>query len=338
MIGDFDLAREIGSEFWDVPVTEKQNELFPESTQWYLSGRSALQAIIAELGEARGVSLPSWCCDSMIKPFVDAGFDVHFYPVYWQEGLIQEINLDSDVLFLMDYFGYTGRKIDLSGYKGFVIRDVTHSLFSTTYDDADYYFGSLRKWCGVWTGGYAWTKDGHRLNVRTDDESQYIALREKAMQQKDEYIYGEREDKGYLKVFADAEEALETVDIAPAADRDVALADHLDVEQIIKQRRANADVLRKAFSDWLIFPNMSTTDTPMFVPVLVPDGKRDALRRHLINNEIYCPIHWPVSEYHTLEERTANIYENELSLVCDQRYTEDDMNRMVEVIKRIAED
>ena len=195
------MAREIGSEFWDVPETEKQNGLFPESTQWYLSGRSALQAIIAELGESRSVSLPSWCCDSMIKPFLDAGLDVHFYPVYWQEGLIQEINLDSDVLFLMDYFGYTGRQIDLSGYKGIVIRDVTHSLFSTTYDDGDYFFGSLRKWCGVWTGGYAWTKDGHRLNVGTADESQYTALRKKAMRQKAEYICEEREDKGFLIIF-----------------------------------------------------------------------------------------------------------------------------------------
>ena len=76
----------------------------------------------------------------------------------------------------------------------------------------------------------------------------------------------------------------------------------------------------------------------MFVPVLVPDGKRNELRRHLINNEIYCPIHWPVSEYHMggshkLDDKTENIYANELSLVCDQRYIEEDMNRMVDVIR-----
>lgn len=332
------MNREIGSEFWDVPTIDQQNKLFPEFAQWFLSGRSALQAIITDLGEARSVSLPSWCCDSMIKPFADAGLEIHFYPVYWSEGrLIQEWSFDCDVLFLIDYFGYTGAIPDLSGFKGTVVRDVTHSIFSTTYSDADYYFGSLRKWCGVWTGGYAWAKDGHRLETMEQNNQGYTELRMRAMAEKTEYISGGREDKGYLRIFEEAEETLEHVGIVRAADRDIGLAQRLDVEEIRKRRRVNAEVLRKTFPDWLIFPHLSSADTPMFVPISVPDGKRDILRRHLIKNEIYCPVHWPVSEYHKLDERTAYIYQNELSLVCDQRYTEDDMYRMVETIKEYME-
>ena len=329
---------EIGSEFWDVPTSNKQNYLFPESTQWFLSGRSSLQAIIKELGGARSVSLPSWCCDSMIKPFIDARLDVHFYPVYWQEGLVQEINLDDDVLFLMDYFGYTGRQTDLSSYKGIVIRDVTHSLFSSSYSDADYYFGSLRKWCGVWTGGYAWTRDGHRLIEEYGDDFGYIPLRERAMQLKNSYIHGcGVVDKYYLKIFDEAEDALESVGIASADSRDIDLARRIDFDCIKARRRVNAEVLRNAFPAWLVFPELSPMDTPMFVPILVPDSRRDELRRYLVKNEIYCPIHWPVSEYHKLDERTKNIYKNELSLICDQRYTEGDMHRMVETIKLFME-
>ena len=328
------MKREIGSEFWDVPMIDQQNKLFPEFAQWFLSGRSALQAIITDLGEVRSVSLPSWCCDSMIKPFADAGLEIHFYPVYWSEGrLIQEWSFDCDVLFLIDYFGYTGAIPDLSGFKGTVIRDVTHSIFSTTYSDADYYFGSLRKWCGVWTGGYAWAKDGHRLETMEQNDQGYTELRMRAMAEKAEYISGGREDKGYLRIFEEAEETLEHVGIVRAADRDIGLAQRLDVKEIRKRRRVNAEVLRKAFPDWLIFPHLSSADTPMFVPISVPDGKRDILRRHLIKNEIYCPVHWPVSEYHKLDERTAHIYQNELSLICDQRYTEEDMYRIVGTIK-----
>ena len=329
--------REIGSEFWDVPIINQQNRLFPESTQWYLSGRSALQAIIKEFGAARSVSLPSWCCDSMIKPFIEAGFEVHFYPVTFDGCFAQDIKLDTEALFLMDYFGYTAPIPDLSSYKGVVIRDVTHSIFSSTYYDADYYFGSLRKWCGVWSGGYAWTKDGHILEKGEQDKGEYIRLRSRAMEEKRDYIEGRCAEKRYLKIYDAAEDCLENAGIAPADERDVELARRLDVEKIKKQRRANAEVLRKEFSDWLIFPSISDVDTPMFVPVLVPNGKRDALRRYLINNEIYCPIHWPVSEYHRLDEKTAHIYQNELSLVCDQRYTEEDMNRMVETIKSFME-
>lgn len=326
--------KEIGSEFWDVPIIDQQNTLFPESTQWFLSGRSALQAIINELGGARSVSLPSWCCDSMIKPFADAGFEVYFYPVYWREGqLIRELEISCDVLFVIDYFGYTGNTPDLSAYKGTVIRDVTHSLFSATYSDADFYFGSLRKWCGVWTGGYAWTKVGHRLGTELTNDSEYVSFREKAMQQKAEYISGIREDKGYLQFFEEAEELLENVGPLPAADRDVQIAKMLDIETVKKRRRANAEVLRSAFPDWLIFPSLSSIDTPMFVPILVPDGKRDVLRRYLTNNEIYCPVHWTVSDYHRLNKKEQFIYDNELSLVCDQRYTGEDMYRMAETIK-----
>lgn len=84
----------------------------------------------------------------------------------------------------------------------------------------------------------------------------------------------------------------------------------------------------------LIFPSFSTEDCPMFVPVLVPDEKRDALRGYLIQHDIYCPVHWPVSEYHKLEERELNIYQNELSIICDQRYTEEDIYRIVDTINK----
>ena len=331
--------KEIGSEFWDVPQTKNDYGIFPESTQWFLSGRSALQAIITELKDCRTVAMPSWCCDSMVKPFVDGGIKVCFYPVYFDESLIQAVRLDCDVLFVMDYFGYTEKLPDLSGYKGVILRDVTHSIFSAAYSDADYYFGSLRKWCGVWTGGYAWAKDNRRLGVKMNADSYgYTELRKAAMNLKSEYINDNNTDKSYLHGFNEAEEILENIGIVPAARRDVDAALKLDVQFIRNQRRRNAQVLRSAFPDWLFFREMKDEDCPMFVPVLVPNGKRNSLRRHLIDNKIYCPIHWPVSEYHLgekheLEDRVEKIYANELSLVCDQRYSEEDMKRIVDVIR-----
>lgn len=329
--------REIGGEFWDAIVTDVDNGIFPESTQWFLSGRSALQAIIEELSDCRTVAMPSWCCDSMVKPFIEAGKEVYFYPVYWQNGLIQEINLDSDVLFLIDYFGYSCSQYnqsELNRYNGIIIRDVTHSIFSSTYFDADYYFGSLRKWCGVWTGGYAWARDGHWLNSGEKEDVNYIELRKKAMLQKDKYIMGKHSDKSYLKIFDKAEATLESSGIVTAADRDVKLARTLDVKKIKNLRRVNSEILRKEFYDWLIFPEIKDNDCPMFVPVLVPNNKRSELKQYLINNEIYCPVHWPVSKFHKLDDKTEFIYKNELSLVCDQRYLEEDMSRMVEIIKQ----
>ncbi len=327
--------REIGSEFWEVPVQDRPTHAFPPSARWFLSGRSALQAILREVKDCRRVAMPSWCCDSMVKPFIDAGFEVRFYPVYWREGrLFQEVRPEGDVLFVMDYFGYTADAPGLTGYDGVIVRDVTHSVFSAHYSDADYSFGSLRKWCGVWTGGYAWTGDGHPLQAEQGDGG-YTALRREAMALKGSYIRGKGSpDKGYLNVFEAAEKALEGVGAAPAAQRDVELALRIDGDAIRSRRRANAAILREAFSKWLLFPEMKETDCPMFVPVLIPGGKRDALRRYLADNEIYCPVHWPVSRYHRLDERMGFLYENELSLVCDQRYSAEDMDRMAAAIRK----
>ena len=334
--------KEIGSEFWSVPTTEYRNGLFQDSTQWFLSGRSALQSIIKDLNGCKTIGLPSWCCDSMIKPFVDAGFDVEFYPVLWNEELTQSINNGYDVILVMDYFGYSSLSALPKQLNGVIIRDVTHSIFSESYEDADYYFGSLRKWCGVWTGGFVWTKDGHQLPVDISNSEDYIKLREQAMNQKEQFIAAQNSNcnsnKRYLELYQEAENLLEKVGAEPATDRDIELANCLDSYIIKGQRRANAKVLMSAFKEWLFFPELGNNDCPMFVPIIVPNGKRNELRQYLIEREIYCPVHWPISDYHVLDEEEQFIYDNELSLVCDQRYDENDMLRIVDAVNDFWKD
>ncbi len=326
---------EIGSEFWDVPMSKEKNNIFPDSAQWFLSGRSALTGIIRKIKDKRNihtVSMPSWCCDSMIIPFLREKIEVQFYPVYWEKALVQEINKDSDIVFVMDYFGYTS---NYTISHPCVIRDVTHSIFSHQYDDAKYYFGSLRKWCGVKTGGYAWD-----IKAETVAADQYfINMRTMAMQRKKMYLSGKIREKDYLTIFNDAEERLDNLEGVFEADgKDVEIAQYLDVSHIREQRRNNAVILMNAFADCLLFPDLSENDCPMFVPILVADGKRDQLRQYLIKQGIYCPVHWPVSQYHRLNEQERKIYDNELSLVCDQRYDKRDMLRIVEAVKNFQEE
>ena len=266
--------------------------------------------------------------------------EVGFYPVYWQDGLKQDICYDSDVILLMDYFGHSEQDAGQERSGHIIIRDVTHSLFSTSPSDADYYFGSLRKWCGVWTGGFAWTQDGHKIAKEEKTYPEYVALRAKAMKLKAAYIHtveGKTApstcDKDYLKVFQRSEDFLEKTDTALGAERDIRCARFLDKERIQTKRRTNAEILSRAFPDQVMFREWKETDCPMFVPILVRDGRRDALRNHLIRQNIYCPVHWPITTLHRLEAKERFIYDNEISLVCDQRYTVDDMNRVVEAIQ-----
>ena len=99
-----------------------------------------------------------------------------------------------------------------------------------------------------------------------------------------------------------------------------------------KKRKANADILYQRLKGirGLSFLNTnyySEKVTPLFVPVMLSTDKRDKLRKYLIDNGVYCPIHWP-----EIMGATPGIRKNELSLICDQRYSENDMNVMADLI------
>ena len=68
-------------------------------------------------------------------------------------------------------------------------------------------------------------------------------------------------------------------------------------------------------------------DCPLFVPIVVSKN-RNKVRQKLIEHKIYCPVHWP----HPNVACESNLYDLELSLVCDQRYTERDMERIIAVL------
>ena len=96
-------------------------------------------------------------------------------------------------------------------------------------------------------------------------------------------------------------------------------------------RRKNAKILHdglKRHQDISFLFNVEQMDCPIFVPIIVKNGKRDYFRKILIENKIYCPIHWPKPN----ATCNSNIYDSELSLICDQRYNEFDMKRIIEIL------
>lgn len=328
---------EIGSEFWNIPLCYKENEIFPSNTEWFVSGRSALKAIIKDIKSKttfESVALPSWCCDSMISPFIEAQVNVKFYPVYFEFGELKKDFTDisdCDAILIMDFFGYK-RQTSID-FKGIVINDITHTAFCGYDLTADYTFGSLRKWTGFYTGGFAFNKNGSLKIKKEKINTQYVELRNNAMQKKSDYINGEIENKDFLIDFSNAEEMLESFEVMDAFEEDISCAKKIDADFIKLCRRKNAEVLLQELSDLAIFPELEENDCPLFVPLFIPNGKRDDLRKYLIKKQIYCPVHWPLSEYHKIANECKSLYQNEISVVCDQRYDENDMKRICFEIK-----
>ncbi|ELC8370430.1 hypothetical protein H8J65_10250 [Clostridium perfringens] len=334
------IKNEIGSEFWEVPICKERNKLFLDNTKWFISGTSALEFILSDIEKykkIKTVAVPSWCCSCMITPFLKNGIEVKFYPVYLDEDrkLVCDYSAveKCNAYLAISYFGYTSQRV-IGEMNGIIIRDVTHSIFSKNYDDADYYFGSLRKWAGFWTGGYAWSKKKwNKNNLVQALDNKYLELRKIAMKNKKKYLTGEQHTKEYLKLFDEAEEYLDQCDIVEGCSRDINIAKIMDISFIRENRRRNAKVILEKLKDIAVFPELNDDDCPLFVPIVLPNGKRDALRKYLIERKIYCPIHWSITNLHSLDSKTEVLYNEELSIVCDQRYTTNDMKRIIQVIE-----
>lgn len=72
-------------------------------------------------------------------------------------------------------------------------------------------------------------------------------------------------------------------------------------------------------------------DAVPYIAVIIIGKRRDYVRKAFTKNNVFCPVHWPwVSE--DLNGRNV-LYESELSLVCNQRYSEDDMKFILEILE-----
>lgn len=346
--------KEIGSEFW---LNHNSEEIYDfELPPWLsfgadnkllLSGRTAIDYVLRDILDRRRINsvyFPSYCCHSMFQPFIDHGIDIIFYDVDFEGELRFNINTtqECDIFFAMNYFGFSKGRMDsyIEEFKRrdiIVIEDSTHSLLSTkTYNaQTDYLIASLRKWFPVISGGLA-VKFGGKFKINHKDTTleEMVRIREIAMSQKREYLYGDSsiEKESFLKKYSDANEMLNKDYALYRIDREsYKILQNLNIESIIKRRKENAEILYNNLKQkyHILFDELESGDCPIFVPIIFSSYlERDSLRSYLINKNVYCPIHWPKPDI--LSERNiTNIYYKELSLIADQRYDSADMQYLV---------
>lgn len=344
--------KEIGSEFWKTSKKHiKDNETI------YLSGRTALDTITKDAIKSYGITsvlLPSYCCHTMIEPFSSNDINVRFYDVYIKDNvLVADIPAPkkNELLYVMKYFGdtdlqYEGEGKSLFGWTA-TVEDLTHSCFSfENYEKsskADYWFTSYRKWFAAVGIAVAGKCDGKLLEPKNGINREYVQLRSKAFFLKQRFMTGECVDKQeFLNIFGEAENLLgdDYQDYGAAYEDIYDLFQFMDkIEKVRDIRRNNASVLidgLKSIEGVGVFVDFKDSKKcPLFVPIAVEDDRRDSLKKYLISEKIYCPVHWPLPEQRGyITKRAEKIYRDELSLVCDQRYAVNDMERIVNAIHK----
>ena len=336
---------EIGSEFeWGGIHSNNEKcglNILKRNSVLAFSGRTSIEVVLDNIIDINKAMLPSYCCDSMIEPFKKAGVDVCFYDVIYDGKLICNLNIphDIDVLLWCNYFGYRLQMPDITDFKkrgGIVIEDITHSLLSDNMYDtqSDFLVASIRKWLPVLCGGYCASVNSSLTELpKVYPSEAFLNKKRNAMKLKNEYLADNDKKKKsvFLSMFSETNEWLcnnyTDLKIDKESERIVLQTDFDKIKQI---RKRNAKFLHEGLKKCNYIKTLFSIelmDCPLFVPIIVENGKRDFIRKRLIENDIYCPVHWPKPE-----GCKSNLYDIELSLVCDQRYDEEDMRRIVDVL------
>lgn len=338
-IGDIEIMKFEQIKSW-LPQTGDFSYVF--------SGRSAIEYAIEDIlhqKKVKNVYMPSYCCTSMIQPFLSKGIDVQYYNVVYDfnKGIVYEIDtsIECDIFFIMSYFGLEEPKFDFIineflSRGTIIIEDITHRLLcNTNYSpNVDYSVASIRKWIPIPSGGYIVKHNGLLYNKPTINSDHLVLSKIEAMKEKYLFLQGEKICKNsYIEKFKKFEENLNEVNLDYNIDSfSFNIIRHVDIEKIKIRRRKNGKILYDGIQglDYIkpLIPNPDFENCcPLFIPVMVKENKRDSLQKFLINHNVYCPVHWPNNI-----GLNNKIQENELSLVCDQRYSENDMNYVLNLI------
>ena len=346
---------EIGSEFWSEKTDHGNGitEYLPNGfdTRYTLCGRTALDIIIEDLiqeNKIHNVYMPSYCCFTMIEPFKTHGINIMFYDVFPGNNGIEANYEDNicDTVFLIDYFGYINKETihfaKSEKAKGkTIIYDRTHSLFCSFTEETyfDYVFGSFKKWMGI-NAGFASKIGKWNMFPMLRQNEKFIELRNRAFDLKADFIDSpnEKDKNNFLRWFGEAAEILENdYKYYGPDDQSTDMLNHIDTNKVRQKRVANAMILIEGLDDidglQVLYRIVNSNECPLFVPVCV-EGCRDELRKYLIRNDIYMPVHGPVSNLHVLNRISSELFRSEMSCVCDQRYDEKDMYYIVDKIKR----
>ena len=344
------MFREIGSEYWKVEIDSNHinKDLFDigKDIKYLMSGRTAIDYVLQNIKDDKKiVYMPDYCCESMVIPFIDNGYQLKYYHVDLINSNI-DINLDEDcsIFFAMNYFGYKESNMD-NFIKEFhkrdiiVIEDITHRLFQAKNHSeySNYLIASLRKWLPIYTGGIAISlnkKFSEDINDYIVDE-ELIYEKKKAMQLKSEYIKGKNSDKEeYLKLFSSSNDKIKNYRTKKIDNDSLEILKHFKFDDMIKRRIENVKCIENKLKNnkkiKLIY-EIQDGDCPLFVPIII--NNRNEIRTKLIDNNIYMPVHWPNSL-----NLKNEIYDKELSLVCDQRYDKNDIEEYInKLIKEVGD-
>lgn len=267
------------------------------------------------------VYIPYYTCEVMLEPLKKCNVDYVFYHINEQLEPIETYQLQPNEAFLYtNYYGLKQRCVErlAEQYGKQLIVDNAQAFFAEPIEGIDTFY-SPRKFFGVADGGYLYT-----TALLQQDFPQA-----KSMSRMGHLLtrIEEGAEAGYLE-FRHNDDSLDELPIQKMSKITEAILCSIDYEAVRLQRRKNYEEIANQLADSnsILLP-MEESYVPMVYPYLTSDV---ALRAKLINNKVFVATYWQnISDDNSYE---AYLKQRLLPLPIDQRYNEEDMKRIIEII------
>ena len=292
------------------------------------SGRNALEYILRSIPTIERLYLPYFTCDVVLEPINKLGISISWYHIDENLEISDEIALGCyDYLLYTNYFGIKGNYCQYlsNKYADKLIIDNAQAYFSERITGIKTFY-SPRKFVGIPDGGIAYCEKGIEIQQFKKDLSWDRCSH---LLKRHDLIPSE----GYLD-FKENSRKLKGLPICRMSELTKAILHSIDFDDIKKRRKRNFGILDEAFhsKNLLQLQFDKEFEIPLIYPLLSENGSK--MTKELAQQQIFCATYWPnVLKWCSPNDLEYRLADNIICVPIDQRYDENDMNRIVSTIK-----
>ena len=284
------------------------------------SGRFCLEYILRCRKYAK-VYVPYFTCDSAVEPIVKLGIPYEFYHIGKDYHIVNDIKLgENEALMYTNYWGLQDDycKQLANKYGDHSILDYTQAFFSKPIEGIDTFY-SCRKFFGVPDGGYLYMDAKGDFELEQDESYTRMNSLVKRIDLSPEAGYDD---------FHQTSALFHKMPIRKMSMFTKRMMQGIDYWNIAKRRLDNYNYLRRQLGG----RQLCYGEVPMIFPFATELGPK--LRKYLIAKKVFVAKYWPNVDAWAGEEAVETWMANYiLPLPIDQRYGEEDMKRIVRLIK-----
>lgn len=314
--------KEIGGYF---ELDNYNNPMLHEGAIALNCGRNAL-AYLIEANNIKKIYLPYFLCSSVKEVCKKYNIEIQYYNISADfRPLIDKVDTEA-WFYLVNFYGQLNEKI-LQQYINIipnVILDNAHNYFAAPFKEISTIY-TCRKYFGVADGAFLYTNNKIKRKLQQDESFERI-----------KFVLGryERPASEFYKDSVMNNKIFTSEPIKEMSKLTNNLLHGLNYLEIKEKRTKNYNFLFSKLEKENAL-KLRRISGPYMYPFLPKDQKKSAyFRKKLLDNKIYIPTLWPnVLEEVPKEWLEWNYANNILPLPCDQRYGENEMAIMVDIIQ-----